>query len=431
MNKGGVVSLDWGRWVQSARRRRRGQARGQNVGRGSGRGLQSAIGIVLRCQHRILDFRQPGASLCDQLCELGDDSRVGVPSEGFLPLDQRAFDERVYAGMADDAMEGYSDVNLLLHLTVPTGADGLRREAICLLGGQPRRLLVQIGLEGCFVGRAGELEMIAVIEQLRNSLTTGGRIMGKMVVGGWAFQAVVDPWQVLGLAAPSRTCRNWVKAGRLTAGSKFPEPTADFIPFVPRERRPSLCRPEHFRGFVPKTRFSGVLAHVSKLNFRGDYDPARKHRRRVFEVVKQSATGRFPERFVDGYRVARDWWRANDARLPGEVGGATVFVIEFADGCRYFGYTSESVFFRLGELMGGPFHYGSNDFVVEHGRRMVYLVRCVSSGMDEREARDLRNMLVSLGDDKWGGRNGTTIETAGCWLYSVAPMGLDLCRSGS
>ena len=101
---------------------------------------------------------------------------------------------------------------------------------------------------------------------------------------------------------------------------------------------------------------------------------------------KESRIEGVPDRFVDAFMTTRHWWGEDDSRLlPGEEGGSTVFVVGFADGCRYCGYTSGGVFSRLGELMGGPFDSGSSDFVVEHGRRMVYLVRCVASGMDMRE----------------------------------------------
>ena len=124
-----------------------------------------------------------------------------------------------------------------------------------------------------------------------------------------------------------------------------------------------------------------------------------------------------PAWFVDMFATAQHWWRQDDSRLlPGEEGSATVFVIAFADGCRYCGYTSEGVFTRLRELFGGPFDSGTNDFVMEHGRQIVYVVRCVASGMDEGQARALRNLLVSQAPDEWTGTNSTTLEHAGCWL---------------
>ena len=42
---------------------------------------------------------------------------------------------------------------------------------------------------------------------------------------------------------------------------------------------------------------------------------------------------------------AQDWWSTDRFRLlPGEHEDHTVFVIDFYDRCKYFGYTKESVF---------------------------------------------------------------------------------------
>ena len=39
--------------------------------------------------------------------------------------------------------------------------------------------------------------------------------------------------------------------------------------------------------------------------------------------------------FVETQLVAREWWREDETRLlPGERGKNTVFVVEYADGCR-------------------------------------------------------------------------------------------------
>ena len=42
------------------------------------------------------------------------------------------------------------------------------------------------------------------------------------------------------------------------------------------------------------------------------------------------------DQVLDTHLVARNWWgRDNPRLLPGEWGGVTVFVMDFADGCRY------------------------------------------------------------------------------------------------
>ena len=54
--------------------------------------------------------------------------------------------------------------------------------------------------------------------------------------------------------------------------------------------------------------------------------------------------------------VAKNWWRDDDVRsLPGKECQTTLFVVEFQDGYRHFGYTRGSVFGRLSELIGGSF----------------------------------------------------------------------------
>ena len=67
----------------------------------------------------------------------------------------------------------------------------------------------------------------------------------------------------------------------------------------------------------------------------------------------ENQSGGVPAWFVDVFVTAQNWWQDDDSRLlPGEEGATTVFLVEFADCCRYCGYTSEGVFSRLRELMG-------------------------------------------------------------------------------
>ena len=128
------------------------------------------------------------------------------------------------------------------------------------------------------------------------------------------------------------------------------------------------------------------------------------------------------DRSVEMDVVARDWWRDDDARLlPGEEGGATTFMVEFEDGCRYCGYTGGSVFERLRQLMGGSCDRGSNDFVREHGQQMVYVVWCVASNLDRSRARELRNQLASQAPGDLFVVDGTTLTASDCWLKEGAP----------
>ena len=135
-------------------------------------------------------------------------------------------------------------------------------------------------------------------------------------------------------------------------------------------------------------------------------------------------TEEVPNRLPELSRFARDWWRAADEHLlPGEHGGRTVFVLDFWDECRYFGYTRGSVFGHLVTLLSEAGSFGFNPFVVAHAARVPYLVRCVTSGLDERQARELRNLLVSEAPAQLTRFNGTTVRAADCCLATEGSGG--------
>ena len=63
-----------------------------------------------------------------------------------------------------------------------------------------------------------------------------------------------------------------------------------------------------------------------------------------------------PDRFVDAFMTARHWWGEDDSRLlPGEEGGTTVFLVEFADGCRYCGSHEWGGVLPVARADGWPF----------------------------------------------------------------------------
>ena len=58
-----------------------------------------------------------------------------------------------------------------------------------------------------------------------------------------------------------------------------------------------------------------------------------------------------PDDLKERVQFARDWWDDDETRrLPGEERLNTVFVIEYYDGCKYFGYTKEHVAYRVATL---------------------------------------------------------------------------------
>ena len=102
--------------------------------------------------------------------------------------------------------------------------------------------------------------------------------------------------------------------------------------------------------------------------------------------------------------------------LPGEETANTVFVIQFQDGCEYFGYTSRGVFARLGQLVGGVDDWGSDDFVTRHCQAMVYVVRCVATNLGGYDARRLCDQQVSTASDHDCTVVKTAVVSGGCWL---------------
>ena len=123
------------------------------------------------------------------------------------------------------------------------------------------------------------------------------------------------------------------------------------------------------------------------------------------------------DRVAEMNLIARDWWgRDNPRLLPGECGGVTVFVLDFADGCRFFGYTGLPVSDRVAALVMKRGAYTTNDFVSGHAARVPYVVRCIASGLGRGDARHLRDFLVLLAPSQSAGAGRSVVESAGCWL---------------
>ena len=131
-----------------------------------------------------------------------------------------------------------------------------------------------------------------------------------------------------------------------------------------------------------------------------------------------------PEGSVDAARVARDWWSGADGRLlPGETGGVTVFVMDFADGCRFFGYTRSRVFDRVSALVTKRGTYAANAFVSDYAVQVPYVVKCVASGLGRGDAWELRDFLVLLGPSRSAGAGRSVVESACCWLVGDEAVG--------
>ena len=122
---------------------------------------------------------------------------------------------------------------------------------------------------------------------------------------------------------------------------------------------------------------------------------------------------------------AQDWWSADRFRaLPGEEDQHTVYVIDFYDQCKYFGYTKELVFYRAASLATHIDSWAPHAFVMEHAQRVPYTIRCIKSGLNDLQARRLRKVLVAEAPQNMLTPRGCVVQTANCWLFEPDDMQL-------
>ena len=127
--------------------------------------------------------------------------------------------------------------------------------------------------------------------------------------------------------------------------------------------------------------------------------------------------GAFQDQPTEHAQLVKDWWRDETFRLlPGEEGDHTVYVIDFYDRCKYFGYTREPVFYRAASLASHIASWGTNIFVEEHAARVPYVIRCITSGLNDLQARRLRDRLVAQAPQNILPTLGSVVQTTNCWL---------------
>ena len=105
-----------------------------------------------------------------------------------------------------------------------------------------------------------------------------------------------------------------------------------------------------------------------------------------------------PHELTDTTQFVHVWWQHDerDGRLPGEDTDHSVFVMDFFDGYKYFGSTSESIFYRAASLTSHSGGLSPNAFVVEHiGEHVPYAVRCIWSSLTKDAAREMRDTMVA------------------------------------
>ena len=103
-----------------------------------------------------------------------------------------------------------------------------------------------------------------------------------------------------------------------------------------------------------------------------------------------------PDSPAESTQFARNWWPDDKARLlPGEEQDQTVYVIDFYDRCKYFGYTRKPVFYLAASLAAHIASSGTNIFVEEHAERVPYIIRYIKSDLKDLPTRHLRDALLA------------------------------------
>ena len=134
-----------------------------------------------------------------------------------------------------------------------------------------------------------------------------------------------------------------------------------------------------------------------------------------------------PDHIANLIEFTLDWWKEDASRLlPGEQDDNTVYLIDFYDRCRYFGFTKEPVFYRAASLAANIARWGTNIFVEEHAARVPYAIRCIKSGLNDLQARRLRDMLVAQAPENVLSGRGSVVQTPNCWLMRQADLNLPM-----
>ena len=134
-------------------------------------------------------------------------------------------------------------------------------------------------------------------------------------------------------------------------------------------------------------------------------------------MEQQALPTHLPNHPAKKIQFAENWWHDERFRqLPGEEGDHTVYVIDFYDRCKYFGYTREPVFYRAASLAAHIASWATNPFVEEHAGQVPYTIRCIKSGLNDLQARRLRDTLVAQAPQNIVCSPGSVVQTTNCWL---------------
>ena len=72
--------------------------------------------------------------------------------------------------------------------------------------------------------------------------------------------------------------------------------------------------------------------------------------------------------------------------------------------------------YRAATLAANIESWGTNIFVEEHAARVPYAIRCIKSGINDLQARRLRDMLVAHAPENVLSGRGSVVQTPNCWL---------------
>ena len=133
-------------------------------------------------------------------------------------------------------------------------------------------------------------------------------------------------------------------------------------------------------------------------------------------MTQRNDLSKLPDDLKERVQFARDSWDDDETRrLPGEERLNTVFVIEYYDGCKYFGYTKDHVAYRVAILSAYIGGWGPTLFVEQHARNVAYVVRCIESNLNDQDAKELRDIMVAQAPEEFHHSSGTTVQPRNCW----------------
>ena len=93
-------------------------------------------------------------------------------------------------------------------------------------------------------------------------------------------------------------------------------------------------------------------------------------------------------------RVNKILKKVDDARIPGEGHGWSVYKVTFEDGCTYHGHTTNVIAWKV-EHLCEPEHRDAIPYMVMHNQRMSKTLECLATDLDSGgQALAIRNRFL-------------------------------------